>query len=114
MFNKSLDFGYTFGTEIEYSLLDHVSISLEAGVENIFYKPRKAILKEDNFSYWDLDELPAYLSRIVYKRKIDNEQVFYDNLNDTYYTNYYKPLMRLKETLKLNSFYGGINMKYSF
>ncbi|HLO61278.1 MAG TPA: outer membrane beta-barrel protein [Bacteroidales bacterium] len=114
MFNKSLDFGYTFGAEIEYRLLNHVGVSIEAGVENIFYKPRKAILKEDNFSYWDMDELPRYLKSIVYKRKIDNEQVYYDNMNDTYYTNYYKPLMRLKETLKLNSMYGGININYSF
>jgi hypothetical protein len=112
MFKNSLAFGYGLAMEINYPVYKNISISASAGFENVFYKPRKAILKQDDFSYWDLGELPPYLSKIKYVKKIDHEPVYYDHLNDTYYTNYYKPLMRLKESLKLNSFYAGVNLIY--
>jgi hypothetical protein len=113
-FNPGLAWGYTFGLEFSYSLTHNVGLSLEAGIDNVFYKPRKAILKQDDFSYWDLDELPQYLKEIYYVRKVDHERVYYDLLNDTYYTDSNKPLLRLRETLKVNSFYTGIGLCYRF
>jgi hypothetical protein len=71
------------------------------------------LLKYDDFSYWEIDELPEYLKEIRYVREIDHARVYYDNETDTYFTDPNKPLLRLKESLKLNSFYTGIGVKYN-
>ena len=113
-FNSSFSYGYTFGMEIGYSFSSKIGFNLEAGVQNLFYRPRKAILKQDNFSYWDLEELPPYLSKIIYVKEVKRQPVEYDGMHDIYYTDYYKPLRRLKETLKMNSFFTGIGIVYKF
>jgi len=113
-FNNSFSAGYSFGMEIGIRINKSSSLFAEAGIENQFYKPRKALIQYDDFTFYKIEELPVYLKEIIYVKKIDHEQVYYDNEHDTYFTNYYKPLMRLKETLKLNSFYTGIGLKYNF
>ncbi|HEX2394769.1 MAG TPA: hypothetical protein VHI78_05445 [Bacteroidales bacterium] len=113
-FNKSLSTGYTFGMDFGIRITNAVSINAEAGIENLFYKPRKGLLQYDDFTYYKFDELPVYLKEIIYVKEIDNQNVYYDNESDTYFTDYNKPLMRLKETLKLNSFYTGIGIRFNF
>jgi len=113
-FNRSFSTGYVIGMEFGFRLNKRISFTAEAGIENQFYRPRKALIRYDDFTYYNLDELPAFLKEIIYVRKIDNETVYYDSQSDTYFTDYYKPLMRLKETIKLNSFYTGIGVKYIF
>lgn len=113
-FNPSLSAGYVLSLEAGFNLTESVTLAVEVGIENQFYKPRKAFLKYDDFTYSEFDELPVYLKEIYYVRKIDNETVYFDNQTDTYYTDYNKPLLRLKETLKLNSFYTGLGLKYYF
>jgi len=113
-FNSSLSTGYTIGLELGLKISSAFALTAEAGIQNQFYKPRKALIQYDDFSYYELDELPVYLRKIIYVKDIDNETVYYDNQSDTYYTGLNRPLMRLRETLKLNSFYTGIALKYIF
>jgi hypothetical protein len=113
-FNTSFSTGYTFGIELGWHLANNFVVSAETGIENQFYTPRKARIQYDDFTYYRLDQLPVYLREIIYVREIDNETVIYDSQSDTYFTNQNKPLMRLKEPLKMNSFYTGIGIKFNF
>lgn len=112
-FNSSFSPGYVLAFEFGYSLTKMFSITAEAGIENQFCSPRKASLKYDDFSYTGLDDLPVYLKEITYVREVNNEKVFYDTQTNTYYTDYFKPLLRLKESLKLNSVFFGLGVKYN-
>jgi hypothetical protein len=99
-FSKSISYSYSYGIEYLHNLSASLQLSANAGINNIFYTPKHAELVS---STGHLEYLTVWYKQIDYVNGIEN-----------YISDYDKPETRLQETLKLNSFYLGLGIKYTF
>lgn len=104
-FSKSKTFSWGFGLEYAYSISNKISLFTNIGVDNSIYKPKKAELISSSRS---LEYLTTSQKEIKYVDDISNLELYYDGSQKPN-----SPEKRLRETLKLNSIYFGLGIKYS-
>lgn len=110
---NNLSYGYKVGFEYNYGLNKSLSLSVEIGIENYSYTPKKAELEDANG--YDMEMLPERNKKIEYVSEIKNEEIgrsYYQGYGIMY--NPDEPTKRLKETLKMNSAYIGIGLIFKF
>jgi hypothetical protein len=110
----NVSFGYVFGIDYDYSFNARLSLSTGIGVDNIFYTPAKGKLTQDGYPDSSIDNVPAYARDINYVRKLDNQRAGYVGNYGVYVLDHDKPSVRLTETLRFNSIFFGIGLKYKF
>lgn len=100
-FAKSKTFSWGYGLEYAFAVSKKFSVFTNIGVNNSIYKPKKAELISSSSS---LEYLTTSQKEIKYVDEITNLQLEY-NANS--------PEVRLNQTLKLNSIYFGLGIKYT-
>jgi len=104
-FSNSNSFSWGYGVEYTYSLGEKMSLYANIGINSCYYKPVKAQI---NSSSTQIEYLTTSEKEIEYVDKIENVEVNPDGSNKPNV-----PEIRLNETLKLNSIYLGIGIKYT-
>lgn len=104
-FDNSYTFSWGYGMEYNYSISKNFSLFTNIGINNTNYKPEKAELISSSYS---MEYLTTSQKEIKYVNKITNLELGYNgsSVSDS-------PEIRLKETLKLNSIFWGIGIKYT-
>jgi hypothetical protein len=97
-FNNSISYSLSYGVEYLHNLSPKIQLTINAGINHLCYTPKNAELVSSTV---DLKYLP-----IIYK------QIDYFDKIDTYNFSFEKPETRLQETLKMNSLYLGVGVKY--
>jgi len=100
-FDRSYTFSWGYGLEYSYSISKNFSLFTNIGINNTSYTPRKAKLTSSSYS---MEYLTTSQKEIEYLDEINNLELGYNSNS---------PEIRLRETLKLNSFYWGIGIKYT-
>lgn len=103
-FKKSFSYTYGYGLEYQFKPSSHVQFYMNAGITNTLYTPRQVNLIASSAP---MTSFTASEKQINYVKEITNLQVY----GSTQLTN--MPEQRLRETLKLNSVYVGIGLKYT-
>jgi len=107
-FSKSFSYGYGYGIEYVYQASSTLQWYIQAGINNTYYSPTHAELTS-----------PSIYILSVSHREIDYVKEIKDlPLNDNsdpsqIFTDTNKPEVRPKETLKLNSVFLGIGIKFT-
>lgn len=104
-FNSSYIFYWGYGLEYSYSISKNFSLFTNIGINNTNYKPVKAQLISSSYS---MEYLTTSQKEIQYVDEITNLELGYNGSTDSN-----SPEIRLKETLKLNSIYLGVGIKYT-
>jgi hypothetical protein len=99
-FDKSISYSYGYGIEYSYKLSSKIHLYAGLGINNTFFSPKHAELVSSAFS---LENLSVHQKEIDYVKEI----------NDLYVEDINKPETRIQETLKLNSLYFEIGLKYT-
>lgn len=107
-FNKSISYSYGYGMEYLYNLSPTIQLYANAGINNTFYSPKhaKMVASSGNFK-----STSVFYNEIDYVKDISNISGYY--YNSHFITDTDKPEIRTRETLKANSFYFGIGIKYT-
>ena len=109
-FSKSFSYGYGYGIEYLYQASSTIQWYIQAGVNNTYYSPTHAELTSSSDL---LANLQVYQREIDYVKEIKNLQLPYSSSSSQIYTDINKPEVRPKETLKLNSVFLGIGIKFT-
>jgi hypothetical protein len=104
-FDKSKTFSWGYGLEYAYSISKKFSVFTNIGVNNSNYKPKKAELISSSAL---LEYMTTSQKEIKYVDEITNLKLRYDGSSDPS-----SPEVRLNETLKLNSIYFSLGIKYT-
>jgi hypothetical protein len=109
-FSNSFSYGYGYGIEYLYQASSTLQWYIQGGISNTYYSPTHAELTSSSS---DIASLNVYQREIDYVKEINNLQVPYNYSLSKIYTDSNKPEVRLRETIKLNSFFVGIGIKYT-
>ncbi len=109
-FDRTNAFSWEYGIEYDYKISSLFSVFTTVGINNSYYKPHKATLVKLTEIYEF--NLNTRLQNINYVDDISNIEMLIDD-NGDYIDDPDSPEIRLKETLRLNSVYCGIGIKYS-
>lgn len=109
-FSKSFSYGYGYGIEYLYQLSPTLQWYIQGGINNTYYSPTHAELTSSSYT---IANLQVYQREIDYVKEIKGLQVPYSNSLNPIYTDINKPEVRLRETVKLNSVFVGIGIKYT-
>jgi hypothetical protein len=104
-FDRNNTFSWGYGLEYNYSISNKFSLFTNIGINNTNYKPEKAELVSSSYS---MEYLTTSQKEIQYVDEITNLELGYNGSSDPD-----NPEIRLKETLKLNSIFWGIGIKYT-
>jgi hypothetical protein len=99
-FNNTICYSYGYGVEYLHNLSQKIQLTVNAGLNHLFYTPKHAELVSSTVNL-------QYLA-IIYK------QIDYLDKIDTYNNNAEQPETRPQETLKANNLYLGVGVKYTF
>lgn len=110
-FGRSISYSYGFGLEYEYPVTDRIQLMANTGICNTYYTPKHADLVNTSRTY---ENLTVYQKEIDYEKNVKDTKVLYDPFRGEYGYDPEKPEVRAQETLKLNSFYFGIGLKFTF
>ncbi|NJN28637.1 MAG: porin family protein [Cyclobacteriaceae bacterium] len=102
-FERCYTFFWGYGLEYDYFLSENFMLFTNIGITNTNYKAEKAKLK-----YSSSEFIPNRQDEIRYVDEITNLKLNHHNATDPD-----QPELRLKETLKLNSAFLGIGIKYA-
>jgi len=108
-FSKSFSYGYGYGIEYLYQMSPTFQWYIQAGINNTYYTPTHAELSSSNL----IANLYVYQREIDYVKEIKNLPLPYSASPSQIYTDINKPQIRLRETIKLNSVFLGIGIKYT-
>ncbi|PTB96475.1 hypothetical protein C9994_07120 [Marivirga lumbricoides] len=103
-FDRSNTFSWGYGLEYNYSFSKQFSLFTNIGINNTNYTPEKAGLISSSNS---LEYLTTSRKEIQYVDEITNLELWYNGSSDPD-----NPEIRLKETIKLNSVFWGVGIKY--
>jgi len=115
-FDRNISVGYTISFEYNYKLSDKLALAAECGIENTFYTPSKAELTSYYNPNHPVDYYSTYIRTIKYVNNIIKQQDYrqYNNSSSTIYLpDQNIPQTRIKETLRMNSLFLGISLKYN-
>jgi hypothetical protein len=98
-FKSGISYSLGYGFEYLHKLFSKIQLSINAGLNHLFYTPKYA---EAVSSTVNPEYLPIYYKQIDYVKKIVNDDKWFE-----------KPGKRLQETLKVNSIYLGVGVKYT-
>lgn len=104
-FKKINNFSWGYGLEYSYSISKNFSMFTNIGINNANFKPEKAQVIS---SFFPMEYMSTTEKEIQYVNEITNLEVGFNGQPDPN-----SPEKRLKETLKLNSIYCGVGIKYS-
>jgi hypothetical protein len=114
-FDRNISLGYAISFEYNFMLSDKLALAAECGIENSSYTPTKAELTDYYTKDLPLDVYPLSLRTIKYENTVRGQGMdFYNSYLPTIYSTdqQNEPQTRIKETLKMNSLYFGISIKY--
>jgi hypothetical protein len=101
--NNTFSWGY--GLDYAYTISKHFSLFTNIGINNTNIEPKKAKLISSSSS---MEYMTVSQKEIQYVNEITNLELGYYGSSDPN-----SPEIRFKETLKLNSVYWGIGIKYT-
>jgi hypothetical protein len=103
-FKRNYSFSWGYGLEYDYSISKKFNLFINIGINNTNYKPERAELTSSSYS---LKFMTTNEKEIKYVNEITNLELGSKGSSDPN-----SPEIRLKENLRLNSFFGGVGIKY--
>lgn len=117
---KHITLGYTMGMEYDRKINDAFSFVIECGLEHSSYTPSKANLKAIKYpGSMSVQDQNEYRKKIVYAKEVRNLDVTYNYNNNNIFQGSFvsdenKPETRIKQSIKFNTAFFGIGVKYNF
>lgn len=105
-FKPALALSFGFGFEFMYKLTSLTHGFIAIGNNNIYYTPKYSKIFKSSTS---LENLAVWEKEINYVKELNQNMVLYDQQ----IVDYGQPVQRLKQSLKTNSIYIGIGIKYA-